>query len=210
MTATWPGARTAKPLSTCSNRDGAFRLYTVNVATRETRQLTKSPGTDTNPFFSPDGKWIAFRRGPKTGISLIKPDGTGEQVVVKGPNVDEFHWSPDGKWLTYEQEDPIRNEDILGRRRDAGRPGDEGRNADQRHGSSRLQQPAAVVRRRQEARFPLQPLPQPRHRGRSTTAVALPSTPCRWREKKTSSRRTRTRRSLWRSRAKRKRTSRSL
>ncbi|MCW3096746.1 MAG: Tricorn protease [Chthonomonadaceae bacterium] len=101
-----------KALVYASNRDGGFHLYTVNVATKETHQLTKGSATDTNPFYSPDGKWIAFRRGPKTGLSLIKPDGTGEQVVVKGPDVNEFHWSPDSKWLTYMQEDAIRNEDI--------------------------------------------------------------------------------------------------
>lgn len=101
-----------KTLVYTSNRDGGFHLYTVNVATKETRQLTKVSGTDTDPFYSLDGKWIAFRRGPKTGLYLIKPDGSGEQVVVKGPNVGQFRWSPDSKWLTYAQEDAIRNEDV--------------------------------------------------------------------------------------------------
>ncbi len=101
-----------KTLVYSSNRDGGFRLYTVNIATKETKPLTKGTVTDTNPFYSPDGKWIAFRRGPKTGLYAIRPDGTGEQVIVKGPNVNEYRWSPDSKWLVYSQEDEIRNQDV--------------------------------------------------------------------------------------------------
>jgi tricorn protease len=101
-----------KTLVYSSNRDGGFHLYTVNIATKETRQLTKGGGTDSSPRYSPDGKWIAFRRGPKTGLYLIKPDGSGEQAVVKGPNVSDFRWSPDSRWLAYAQEDAIRNQDI--------------------------------------------------------------------------------------------------
>ena len=101
-----------KTLVYSSNRDGGFHLYTVNVATKETRQLTKGGATDSSPFYSPDGKWIAFRRGPKTGLYLVKPDGTGEQVVMQGPYIEQFRWSPDSKWLTYVQADAIRNNDV--------------------------------------------------------------------------------------------------
>lgn len=101
-----------KNLVFSSNRSGSFKLYLVNLASRETRPLTQGSGIDTTPRFSPDGSWIAFRRGPKTGIYLIKPDGKGEQVAVPGPKVDFFRWSPDSKWIAYSQENDIRTDDV--------------------------------------------------------------------------------------------------
>ena len=70
-----------KTLVYSSNRDGGFRLYTVNIATKETRPLTQGSATDTTPNFSPDGKWIAFRRGPRTGLF---PDQAGRHRRAEG------------------------------------------------------------------------------------------------------------------------------
>jgi tricorn protease len=95
-----------------SNRTGRNKLYSVNLATRETKQITQGSGIDTAPAYSPDGKWIAFLRAPQTGVYLIKPDGTGEQVAAKGPKIESFRWSPDNKWITYSQEDDIRVQDV--------------------------------------------------------------------------------------------------
>lgn len=101
-----------KALAYSSNRDGGYRLYRVDVTTKETAQLTRGSSTDTDPQYSPDGKWIAFRRGPQTSLWVIKPDGSGEQQAVKGPKIAEFYWSPDGKWLLFQREDDIRTDDI--------------------------------------------------------------------------------------------------
>lgn len=101
-----------KTLAYSSNRDGGYRLYKVDVATKQTLQLTRGSSTDTDPLFSPDGKWIAFRRGPQTALWVIKSDGTGEQLAVKGPKIWEYSWSPDGKWLLFQREDDIRTDDI--------------------------------------------------------------------------------------------------
>lgn len=101
-----------KSLVYASNRDGGYRLYRVDLTTRETKQLTRGSGTDSYPAYSPDGAWIAFRRGPQTAIYVVKPDGTGEQLAVKGPKIASFEWSPDGKWLTFQREDEIRSDDV--------------------------------------------------------------------------------------------------
>lgn len=100
-----------KRLVYASNRTGSYRLYLFELATRETKPLTTGDGIDTDPFFSPDGKWIAFLRAPKTGIFAIKPDGTGEQLLIQGPKISEFRWSPDSKWVAYTREDDIRGFD---------------------------------------------------------------------------------------------------
>ncbi|MCC2669240.1 MAG: Periplasmic protease, partial [Armatimonadetes bacterium] len=95
-----------------SNRDGGYRIYSVDVASGTTTQLTRGGGIDTDPLYSPDGKWIAFRRGPQTSLYVIRPDGSGEQLAVKGPKIWDYQWSPDSRWLTFMQEDEIRNRDV--------------------------------------------------------------------------------------------------
>ena len=39
-----------------------------------------------NPFFSPDGRWVAFasNRGGEVGLYKIRPDGTDETMVAPG------------------------------------------------------------------------------------------------------------------------------
>jgi tricorn protease len=116
-----------KSLVFSSNRDGGYRLYTVDVATGATSQLTKGNGSDSEPVFSPDGKWIAFLRGPQTALYVIRPDGSGEQLAAAGPKVWELAWSPDSKWLAFTKEDTIRTDDIwlvkLGEGDEAIKPG---------------------------------------------------------------------------------------
>lgn len=101
-----------KSLVYSSNRDGSYRLYRVEVATGATTQLTRGSGIDSDPQFSPDGKWIAFLRGPQTALYVIRPDGSGEQLAAAGPKIWEFSWSPDSRWLAFVKEDEIRTNDI--------------------------------------------------------------------------------------------------
>ena len=117
-----------KSLVFSSNRDGGYKLYSVDIASGTTTQLTRGSGIDSDPLYSPDGKWIAFRRGPQTALYVIRPDGTGEQLAVKGPKIWDFQWAPDSRWLTYMQEDEIRNRDVwvvhLGEGDEAIKPGE--------------------------------------------------------------------------------------
>jgi len=116
-----------KSLVYSSNRDGGYKLYSVDAATGATTQLTKGAGSDSEPVFSPDGKWIAFLRGPQTSLYVIRPDGSGEQLAAAGPKVWEARWSPDSKWLAFTKEDEIRTDDIwlvkLGEGEEAMKPG---------------------------------------------------------------------------------------
>lgn len=68
------------------------------------RQLTRT-GYDSQPRWSPDGRWLAFRRGGEEEpgqLHLLPVDG-GEAVrVVEHPlGVDEITWSPDSTRIAY-------------------------------------------------------------------------------------------------------------
>ena len=101
-----------KTLVYSANKEDGTHLYAMTPQTKEVRQLTKGSGLDTSPDFSPDGKWIAYRRGPMTNLFLIRPDGKGERQLASGPNIYGFRWAPDSHWIAFEKGDAIRSEDI--------------------------------------------------------------------------------------------------
>lgn len=101
-----------KQLIYTSNRSGLYKLYTVTLATMESKPLTSGSGNDAGPRLSPDGKWVAYLRSPQTSLRLVKADGTEDHEAVKGPKVDDPRWSPDGKWISYVREDDIRINDV--------------------------------------------------------------------------------------------------
>lgn len=52
------------------------------------------------PHWSPDGAWIAFDEGQYGLLSVVRPDGTGRQVLATAGSFDwSFDWSPDSQWL---------------------------------------------------------------------------------------------------------------
>ena len=87
---------------------GTFHLWVQNTITAGATQLTSGDADDTDPAFSPDGKWIAFRseREPK-GIYLIGANGGRAEFV--GPAGRSPRFSPDGQMLTYWTADPVTN-----------------------------------------------------------------------------------------------------
>ncbi len=49
------------------------------------------------PVWSPDGQWIAFQNG--TGISIVRPDGSGLKTLAAQGYWHGTTWSPDGQWV---------------------------------------------------------------------------------------------------------------
>jgi Tol biopolymer transport system component len=102
----------------------AFRRYFNNAQTRGAIFTIRPDGTglfqvthrgkdllDTEPDWSPDGRWIAFQRmepGEPSRLFKIRADGTHLTRLSHSPclpddcveDVAPF-WSPDGEWITF-------------------------------------------------------------------------------------------------------------
>lgn len=80
---------------------------------KPTTVLTKSPAIYRTPSFSPDGKWIVYRKEggnghqgfthcTEPGIYLMPSDGSGEPKLLT-PNGEYPQFSPDGKRVFYQK-----------------------------------------------------------------------------------------------------------
>src|SRR5579872_5016109 len=85
---------------------GNFDVYVKSIGSGPPLRVTRSLLNNTNPAWSPDGRWIAFLRATLPGRStvvLVPPTGGSERVVREvaspGPSVQSLTWSPDGKSL---------------------------------------------------------------------------------------------------------------
>src|SRR5205823_2166783 len=78
-------------------------IYTLPIEGGQAKLVDGGMAFDSQPKFSPDGKWIAFlsdREGTEN-IWIMKADGSEPKQVSKDPN-SEFaspSWSPDGKYI---------------------------------------------------------------------------------------------------------------
>jgi Tol biopolymer transport system component len=83
-----------------------FDVYIKPVGPGLPLRLTRDLVNNTNPMWSPDGRWIAFLRRTLPGRStvvLIPPGGGPERMIAEvaspGPSVQSLTWSPDSKWV---------------------------------------------------------------------------------------------------------------
>jgi len=89
--------------------EGASRILVVDVETGAGRFVTPVASSAHWPLWSPDGRWIAFRRDtdPYTRVlSIIRVDGSEMRDVSghldAGVQVDGANsWSPDGRWIYF-------------------------------------------------------------------------------------------------------------
>ena len=78
-------------------------IYTLSIEGGVAKLIDGGMAFDSQPKFSPDGKWVAFisdREGSEN-IWIMHPDGSGVKQVSKDPN-SEFvspSWSPDGNYI---------------------------------------------------------------------------------------------------------------
>src|SRR6266478_7021317 len=78
-------------------------IYTLPIEGGQAKLIAGGMAFESQPKFSPDGKWIAFisdREGSEN-IWIMHQDGTGAKQVSKDPN-SEFtspSWAPDGKYI---------------------------------------------------------------------------------------------------------------
>jgi len=92
-----------------SDSGGHGNLWVVGTDGANRRQITFEQDQNVSigvPVWSPAGDWIVFivtRRGT-TGLSLIKPDGSGVRSLVASGTWAA--WSADGRWLYYQPARP--------------------------------------------------------------------------------------------------------
>ena len=78
-------------------------IYTLPIEGGQAKLISGGMAFDSQPKFSPDGKWVAFlsdREGSEN-IWIMHPDGSEVKQVSKDPN-NEFaspSWSPDGNYI---------------------------------------------------------------------------------------------------------------
>ena len=90
-----------------SNSGGSDDIWTVDPDGRRLTDLTKaqkSKGNDSDPQWSPDGKYIAFvsDRDGNADIWVMNVDGTGARNLTHSPGDDlNPRWSPDSKRIAF-------------------------------------------------------------------------------------------------------------
>jgi dipeptidyl aminopeptidase/acylaminoacyl peptidase len=121
--------------------DGAWVAYTVglpdvakdkdegdiwlsNWAGTEHVRLTSSPARESQPRFSPDGKWIAFVSSRKVGDDdkttggqiwiLSRQGGEARRLTTRKGGAGDVQWSPDAARLVFVGDDPDPEEDKTG------------------------------------------------------------------------------------------------
>jgi Tol biopolymer transport system component len=78
-------------------------IYTLPIEGGQAKLIDGGMAFDSQPKFSPDGKWIAFlsdREGSEN-VWIMKPDGSEPKQISKDPNA-EFaspNWTPDGQYV---------------------------------------------------------------------------------------------------------------
>ena len=75
-------------------------LWVVGRSGGEARRLTSTPAAESNPYFSPDGKWIAFtsERTGSPSVYVVSADGGDARRLTWNPASTEARgWTPDGK-----------------------------------------------------------------------------------------------------------------
>ena len=99
----------------CSNRSGAWRLWTIRPDGTELKPLTQqaTDDQDVDPMFSPDGKGVLFTstRGGKTGVWRLALDGLKPERICDG---DQAEWSPDGKKIALRRNERIVVRELAG------------------------------------------------------------------------------------------------
>ncbi|MBN1302208.1 MAG: S9 family peptidase [Melioribacteraceae bacterium] len=107
-------------LATSTNND----IFLVSVTNPETgyKKISVSEGSDNQPVYSPDGKFIAYTSMARAGFEadkrtlMIYDRSNGKLINLSGGydiSVGEFIWSPDSKTIYYTAANEINNSIFL-------------------------------------------------------------------------------------------------
>jgi dipeptidyl aminopeptidase/acylaminoacyl peptidase len=89
-------------------------LYVVSPSGGEPRKISLSPGADTSPLYSPDGRFLAWRAQTKAGYEsdrwrlMLIERATGKVTALTDTldrNVESMAWSPDSAHIFFTLQD---------------------------------------------------------------------------------------------------------
>jgi len=95
--------------ATSTNND----IFVVPITGGEPKKLSTSPGGDSTPLYSPDGKWLAWRMQKRAGYEsdrfrLVVYDRNSGQIRNVTEDFDQWVetivWSPDSKYIYFTSE----------------------------------------------------------------------------------------------------------
>ncbi|MGH9634901.1 MAG: S9 family peptidase, partial [Candidatus Angelobacter sp.] len=95
--------------ATSTNND----IFVVPITGGEPKKLSTSPGGDSTPLYSPDGKWLAWRMQKRAGYEsdrfrlVVYDRGSGQITnLTEGFDqwVESYAWSPDSKFVYFTSE----------------------------------------------------------------------------------------------------------
>jgi TolB protein len=91
-----------------SDRGGTQQIYVMPAAGGPARRISFGEGRHAGPVWSPRGDYIAFTGilGSDFTIGVLKPDGSGERVLVQGFHVEGPTWAPNGRVIMYFSSNP--------------------------------------------------------------------------------------------------------
>lgn len=101
----WFSAR--EPATDDNTYGGDTDIYVLDLATGEETRITRTPGLDQYPVWSPDGKRFAFtsRRDGHDDVYVMNVDGTGEvRLTTSLANDIAPRWSSDGRSIFFGSE----------------------------------------------------------------------------------------------------------
>jgi serine/threonine protein kinase len=79
-------------------------IWVIDWKRNVTTRLTRDPGDDINPVWSPDGRiaFTAFRKG-SADIFVVNANGVGAETPLLNSSANEFveDWSKDGRYIAY-------------------------------------------------------------------------------------------------------------
>jgi len=95
-----------KDEATSTNND----VFMVAIAGGQPKKISASPGSDSNPAYSPDGRYITYRMQERNGyesdrfqlVIYDRKNGSSKNLTAKFDDwVESFAWSPDSKKIYF-------------------------------------------------------------------------------------------------------------